>query len=259
MPHNIRFLAVAAVLGVCSPAHANLITETSVFATSLTIPDSDPNGVASTGVFDTSQFSSISSVQVSLNIVGGFNGDFFAYLRHGATGFAVLLNRPGVMAANVYGYADSGINATFSDTAPNGDIHTYQNVANPNGGALTGTWQPDGRTADPGVVTDTSARTAFLSSFDGLDPNGAWTLFVSDNSPVGIGNLEGWSLTISGQSIAATTADGGSTLWLLGSTWLTLVLGASTWRIRFTQRLGAQTARKAKWHDGENPASRGRT
>jgi subtilisin-like proprotein convertase family protein len=239
MPNNIRFLAVAALLGVCSPAHANLITETSVFATSLTIPDNDPNGVASTGVFDTSQFISISSVQVSLNIVGGFNGDFYAYLRHGATGFAVLLNRPGVTAANLFGYADSGINVTFNDTAPNGDIHTYQNVAKPNGGTLTGTWQPDGRTADPAVVMDTSARTAFLSSFDGLDPNGAWTLFVSDNSPVGIGDLEGWSLTISGQSIAAPVAEGGSTLLLLGLGWVALVLGAYAWRIHVPAPIGS--------------------
>lgn len=47
---------------------------------------------------------------------------------------------------------------------------------------MTGTWQPDGRTNSPGSVLDSQPPDAFLSSFNGLDPNGDWTLFVADVS-----------------------------------------------------------------------------
>jgi hypothetical protein len=43
-------------------------------------------------------------------------------------------------------------------------------------------WQPDG--------------SSFASSFGGMDPNGAWTLFIADLSTVGVGRLEDWSLTL---------------------------------------------------------------
>jgi subtilisin-like proprotein convertase family protein len=55
-----------------------------------------------------------------------------------------------------------------------------------------------------------------LSSFDGSDPNGDWTLFIADTSPVGIGTLESWSLDITGTGTGATVPDSGSTLALFG-------------------------------------------
>lgn len=68
----------------------------------------------------------------------------------------------------------------FSDTAST-DIHNYGG----NGGALvTGTYQPDGREVSPLLSLDTTPRTAFLSSFTGLDPNGEWVLFVVDIFPL---------------------------------------------------------------------------
>ena len=145
----------------------------------------------------------ISSIQVSLNIDGEemINGDYYAYLRHGDTGFAVLLNRPGATASNPYGYFDSGLNVVFADDAKNGDIHNYQTVLNPNGGALSGIWQPDGRRVDPSDPYATT-RSAYLSSFIGADPNGDWTLFVADNSAVGVGTLTGWGLTITAEVTA---------------------------------------------------------
>src|SRR5262249_1201049 len=151
----------------------------------------------------------------TLQIDGGFNGDFYAYLRHGASGFAVLLNRVGQTGANPFGYADSGFNVTFSDFAPNGDIHTYANVTDPAGGTLTGLWQPDGP-----HDSLSSVRDGMLSSFTGLDPKGDWTLFVADLSSVGVGTLANWSLTIEGPS--QSVPDSGSTLAFASAAFMTL-------------------------------------
>ncbi len=51
--------------------------------------------------------------------------------------------------------------------------------------------------------------------FNGQDANGAWTLFIADVSPVGIGTLENWSLTIDGNGPIGVP-DGGATFGLLG-------------------------------------------
>ena len=123
----------------------------------------------------------------------------------------MLLNRLGVTATSPYGSADSGFDVTFSDSAAT-DIHS----ASAGGGVLTGTFQPDARNVSPFSVLDTSPRTAFLSSFNGLDPNGAWTLFIADVSPVGIGTLDSWGLTIDGTGPAGMP-DGGSTVVLLAN------------------------------------------
>jgi subtilisin-like proprotein convertase family protein len=201
---TIRLLAVAmaAVTFLAGqPVLALPFTVSSSYATSLAIPDNDPNGVADTEIFGLAGYT-ITGLQVSLDISGGYNGDYYAYLRHGALGFAVLLNRTGSSIANPYGYADSGFDVTLSDSAANGSIHSYQSVSNPQGGALTGLWQPDGGS---------------LSSFNGLDPSGAWTLYLADLSPVGIGTLTGWGLTVTADppTVPAAVPDGGLTLGLM--------------------------------------------
>lgn len=81
---------------------------------------------------------------------------------------------------------------TLDDSAA-ADVHT----AISGSGTVFGTYQPDARTADPLLVTDLSTRSAFLSSFTGLDPNGTWSLFVADQSPGAISTLQFWSLNIS--------------------------------------------------------------
>ena len=44
----------------------------------------------------------------------------------------------------------------------------------------SGTYQPDGRAADPLEVTAASPRTRDLSRFNGQLAGGAWTLFIAD-------------------------------------------------------------------------------
>jgi subtilisin-like proprotein convertase family protein len=187
---QLSILALALCFAFSSPAQTF-----SFPGLNLVIPDGQASGVASFETISTA-IHQIGSIQVSLTITGNFNGDLYCYLQHG-TGLSVLLNRPGRTAANVDGYDDSGFAITLDDNAPHGDIHNYQGVITPPlGTPLTGLWQPDGRKIDPASVLDTDPRTAMLSSFNGLDPNGDWTLFVADLSAGGVSVLNNWQLVI---------------------------------------------------------------
>lgn len=155
------------------------------------IPDNDSSGLVRTGTV-LMNVASIDLITVTLETSGGWNGDLYAYLHH-SSGFSVLVNRPGVTAANPAGSAGSGINAVFADAAP-ADVHNAP-------GSITGTWQPDGRNLDPSFVLDTTPRTTMLSGFNGLDPNGTWTLFIADLAAGDEATLISWGVTITGEII----------------------------------------------------------
>ncbi len=182
------------------------------------IPDNSSVGVAHApvvsgvpGVIQSLQ------VQVNLSPAGAspmFNGDIFATLSH-SSGYSVLLNRAGRRDGSTTGYGDNGFNLTFS-MAATADIHSYRttvsgNELTPISAAdpalpLTGTWQPDGRTADPEAVLTSSPRITSLETFTGMDPNGEWTLFVADFGAGGIAQLESWSLEFTVVPEPSTTA-----------------------------------------------------
>jgi subtilisin-like proprotein convertase family protein len=167
------------------------------------IPDGDLTGLANSQSISAAPNLTITDINVSLSIsgtgLGGFNGDLFVTLQHD-DGFSILLNRPGARSGTAFGYGDSGLNVTFDDAAT-GDVHGYRQVLNsdhttPLPGSLTGTWSPDARAVDPGVVLDTSARNAFLDSFNGAPIGGTWSLFVTDLSSGATQQLDGWAMQI---------------------------------------------------------------
>ena len=177
------------------------VTNVSSYSVNTAIPDGNPTGLASSA--NLSGLSGVvSSIQVNLDVTGGFNGDLYAYLAGPAGGFVVLLNRPGVTGSNPFGAGDTGFNITLSDGAYN--LHNYQlSSAYPsalNGtGQLTGTWAPDGRNLDPlsaGSVFDSTTPTTALTVFDGGTPDGTWTLFMADMSSGGQATLVSWGLTV---------------------------------------------------------------
>lgn len=169
------------------------------FPVNVAVPDGDPSGLALNNNL-TGMDGVISSLTVSLNISGGFNGDLYAYLAGPDGGFAVLLNRTGVTDGNAFGYDDTGFNVTFTTSATN-NIHFYQNLAydlNSNG-QLTGDWQPDGRAIDPQSspsLFDSTSPTALLNSFDDTNPNGTWRLYLADLSNGAESQLVNWDLEI---------------------------------------------------------------
>jgi len=138
---------------------------------------------------------------VALDISGGYNGDLYAFLSGPNGGFAVLLNRVGVSNdASSFGYGNHGFDIVLSDSAAS-DVHYYQSASyllNGNG-QLTGTWVPDGRNIGPQSAPSlfgSTAPSALLSSFNGTDPNGGWTLFLADLSVGSQSQLVSWSLDI---------------------------------------------------------------
>lgn len=231
---RIQFCVCLALL-LAPLVQANTITLSS--SPGAAIPDGSPVGVSDNIVVST-PITSITSVTLTLDIQGGIDGDYYAYLSDGSN-FAVLLNRMGVTSVNSIGSLYSGLAVTFSDTAPNGDIHS----AGSGGGTLTGTWQPDGRNVNPATALDTDPRTALLNLFDGTDPNGTWTLFVSDASKVGMGTFADWSLTINGNGPVTNIPDTGNGLVLLAIALLPLL--AISRRCNSGRTLGGRTTARS--------------
>ena len=217
---NGKILLLSAGLLLGATAQGALLTINSG-TLNAAIPDGNVNGYQSTLTFNDSNFNNVLDVDVKLNISGGYNGDLYVYLTH-SSGFSVLLNRAGRTSGNAFGYADAGFNVTFNDAAST-DIHNYGG----NGGnQLTGSWQPDARNVDPATVTDASSRSAFLSAFNSLDPNGTWTLFAADVSSGDQSTLVSWELDITAVPEPVTVALGifGGLFALLGA--------AHLWRLR---------------------------
>ncbi len=156
------------------------------------IGDFDPQTISLAGT-------RITDVNVTLNIVGrngeAFNGDLRVALTYnGQT--AILLNRVGKNTLSGLGYGDNGLNITLDDQASH-DVHTYRDQTGSLGSdALTGTWQPDGRSADPSDVLNGSTRDSLLSVFETFDPNGTWTLQVMDLGDGSTMRLLSWGLEI---------------------------------------------------------------
>lgn len=195
------FACALVCLGACSQGYTQTVI------TDWTVADPIPDGSA-VGSADTQTIQGLAgeilSLKVNLNIAErsgpAFNGDLYVTLLHD-TGFSVLLNRPGKTAGNVLGYGDSGLNVTFADGASAPDIHRYRfelsgSETIPLAGALTGTWGTDARAVDPDLVTQGDPRTATLASFTGLDPNGAWTLFVADTEAGNRATLQSWGVEL---------------------------------------------------------------
>jgi len=205
------------------------------------IPDGDFSGVANAQSILT-PITSITDLKVTLQVSGTWNGDLYCYLTH-SPGFAVLLNRVGRRPESTVGYGDNGFNVTFDDGATNGDVHIYRRTLSgsdftPISGLLTNAWVPDGRTNNPAVVLNTDAGTAFLSSFNGLDPNGQWVLFIADMEPGDFSTLDGWGLQISGTTRSATNST--QTAALQGGTyfgiWINGIVG-QTYQIQYSSDL----------------------
>jgi len=210
-----RFFLMALMLALALPGRASVslveFGEYGASAISVAIPDNNLTGMARSVVVSGYELKAPYVVTVSMKIVGtgagAFNGDYYAYLKHVSTDgtmtqLAVLLNRIGRSADLPSGYADNGLDIVLADSADE-DIHNYRFALsgghnNPITGALTGTWQADGRNVDPLSALDTSLRTTTLNSLGLVSPNGTWTLFVADVQAGGTGQLTDWKVTMEG-------------------------------------------------------------
>jgi hypothetical protein len=142
------------------------------------IPSGDPIGITQTMTLS-GQGAFIDDVTVSIQISGGNNGDLYGYLSYDGQ-IVTLLNRPGVSGSNPLGFTGSGFNITLNDGAFN-NINTTPETP---GGLVTGAFNAPG------------GSLAFESAFDGLNPNGTWTLFLANEGGGPSSELVSWSISI---------------------------------------------------------------
>ena len=198
---------VLASLTLGSSAHAVIVSFNNV---NVTIPDGNPGGILHSQTVSGLNMVSITDLNVWLDIEtlpGGtgpmYNGDLYVGLSYG-TGFSVLLSRVGRGDVNSTGYGDSGFgNGFVLDDQAAQDVHTYRNSTGVLNAPLTGSWQPSGRSdgsVTPGSEVTTTIRlsSAMLSTFNGMNPNGEWTLFLMDMETGGQAQLKSWSLEFQG-------------------------------------------------------------
>jgi subtilisin-like proprotein convertase family protein len=129
------------------------------------IPDNTPAGVAYQINFNDPLAWGITSISVTMNISGGYNGDLYAYLSHGNT-LVQLLNPNPAMSGSGFN------NVTLGETG--------SSIPTGGSGPLTGSYVAYGN----------------LSAFNNVNPNGAWTIFFADMSPGDTSTLNGFSIDI---------------------------------------------------------------
>jgi hypothetical protein len=177
-------LILVLLLGCSTAAQAGTYDPTYRFGSGVNIPVGNTAGWSDSETVTSGEVSgTISSIAVNLDISGGFNGSLYGYLEYDGV-LVPLLNRVGVSSSSAFGYGNSGFDITLSSSGA-GNVHSYQSGSYTlNGsGQLTGTWQPDGNNISP-----TSPAASFnpnpsgsgLTSFNGLSPDGTWTLFLAD-------------------------------------------------------------------------------
>lgn len=200
MKRLVTLIAGAGALALCGTAQI-------VVSTPLDLAITDGGGAVGvqSSISITTPLHVIGDVNISIVIApvagdAAWNGDLYAYLSHGGQ-LVVLLNRIGRTSSNPDGSPDNGLQVTFDDQAPGGDIHLHTPVVQPDPSEtqlpLTGSWQPDGRSGiHPSSVLDTSPRLSSLANFNGMDPNGEWTLFVSDFGAGGRARVVSWELSV---------------------------------------------------------------
>lgn len=156
------------------------------FANSGFVPDNNLNGWSDTRTLSLTEYTgfTVTDVQVTLNIAGGWNGDLYGYLVHDG-GFAVLLNHVGQTgtAGQTFGYGNAG----------------FTGVALVDGLSLTSIQNYGGTySAGPALSGGSygSAGGTLNTSFDTLNVNGNWTLFLADTSSGDISQVTGWTLSI---------------------------------------------------------------
>ena len=208
---TLLLIIAVLLLGLAHPAQADMIIYAHTFSAGAVIPDGDLGGWSDTHLLGGLSTAPISDVNVGLNLSGGWNGDLYAYLVHNS-GFAVLLNRVGRGPGNELGYDTAGMNVTLDATAVLGNIHAVS--------APAGSYQPDGRNIGPLTAAanfnDSGNPTALLSSFNGLNANGNWTLYIADVSGGGVSTLTSWTLEIAAVPEPASLVEGAVAVLFLG-------------------------------------------
>ena len=149
----------------------------------------------------------ITDVVVTVNVTHPWVGDLRLVLKHPTGAQIVLLDRPGIPSVGFpgpWGCGGANIAATFSDAATIDAETTCSTTATP---VLAGSLKPF----------------APLSAFDGLAPQGTWTLEVIDEASIDAGMLGQVCLTLVTTQICSADLDANG---VVDGADLAIVLGA---------------------------------
>lgn len=215
-----KLLWIAGLAGLTATASAqSLWFPFEIPADRVAIPDNDANGEVIFGTvsgFDASYTISTNSFKVVLDLEGdpiAGTGDIYARLQAPTGQYAVLLNRTGLAVGTGLGYQDNGGKFTFYDGASDPahkdslgvahdftDVHFYQTdpvYGAPGDNPVDGIYKSDGRDLDPGSAPaqyTNATRDKTLAVFQGLNPNGEWTLFIADLNAGNSAKITGFGL-----------------------------------------------------------------
>ena len=170
--------------------------ETFTQTTDLPIPDNDPVGVTQTLNVSTGTITNITDIDVVLLVDHTWIGDLNFTLTSPDLGTIVtIIDRPGRDTAGA-GCSGDDISCTINDEGADGpaEDNCIDGTAGDPDFALSGDFTIAGSVGQPSL-TDT------LDLFDGEDPNGDWTLTVSDNAGGDTGTVLEWSLIITGNTL----------------------------------------------------------
>jgi hypothetical protein len=149
-----------------------------------TIVAGDPVGVAVQGDFEAAAPGQlISGISIGLNLAGGYNGDYYAWLQSPDGTTITLLDQPG---SDMFGSPAAGFGngAANSFVLSSSGIVNIQGVEGTYGSAVTGTYAAAGNLG------------AFASpSSPSQNGNGMWTLYFDNlGSGGGDGFLKSWTI-----------------------------------------------------------------
>ena len=161
----------------------------------LAIPDNDPVGTSTTIIVGTAT-GTITDLDVDLEITHTWNGDLIVELTSPQGTTVRLIDRPGVPdPPSGAGCADDGYDINLNDEGTDGSVEDFCDTGNPGPGDVAiGDFTVDGSTNQPTITNN-------LADFDGEDPTGTWTLFVSDNAGGDTGQVDVWGMQIQGATL----------------------------------------------------------
>ena len=184
--------STSAVFDFTTGAFADVECATSGSNCTAAIPDADLNGVDSTITVPGGLCPAIVDLGVRLQATHGWIGDVAATVTHDGTATsAIVFDQPGLPAAPPFGCPSSDLDVILDDEATGGAVEDQCNGS----GAFP--------TSPPSFTPNSP-----LSVFDGIDPQGTWTLNVRDLAFDFAGSLDGWTLQLTCPAAGAIFEDG---------------------------------------------------
>lgn len=208
-------------LAGCAVAVLNLGTRADVATfsngTSIAVPGSgtgneNPSAVANpypSSITVSGMSGTITQVTVQLSSVTHQQPDDLDILLVGPAGQKLILWSD---AGGDTSHAISGVNVTFDDAAASAlpdsttiATGTYKPTAYNSGFTKDNFPAPAPATSSPGDFAAPWGSASLASVFNGINPNGTWSLYVTDDKLGQVGNISGWSVTVTTASAIATT------------------------------------------------------